>query len=198
MASETHQDAAAAFLQNYPLESRVRGEEIIAWAQTYANGLAPDLLIGDESKKLSAIRRHLNAGAASRAFAEAERFYIDVIDAKRKVFVVRKLADFVHDKATMAFGKSVSGALSPLDTSRKAIEDIKLDELDDDDREALQQRMNELTAIQTPLKRLFNDQTIERWVFRLEAKGYTKQQARNLVELLPTLQREMRILKATS
>jgi hypothetical protein len=198
MPSVRFEDAAATFLQTYPLGTKVRGEEIITWAEAHADGLKSDLLIDDDGKKLSALRRHLNAGAASRSFKEDERFVIDVSDAKRKVFVVRRLADYVHDKATAAFGKSVNGALSPLNGSIKAIEDIDLTDLDNDDRKALEQRMNELTTIQTPLKKLFNDQTIERWVFRLEAKGYSKQQARDLVELLPTLQREMKILRATT
>lgn len=199
MASiDKYTDAAAAFLQTYPIDTKVRGEEIITWAENHSDGLASDLLIDDSGKKLSALRRHLNAGAASRSFAETERYIVDVLDAKRRIFVIRKLADYVHDKATAAFGKSVSGALSPIETSRKAIEDIKQEELDDADREALQARMNELTAIQTPLKKLFNNQTIERWVFRLEAQGYTKEQARTLIEVLPTLQREMKLLKVTS
>lgn len=193
-----YEDAAAAFLQSYPLDALVRGEEILTWAQDHADGLANDLLIDDDSKKLSALRRHLNSGGASRSFAEDERFVIDVTDAKRKIFKVRKLADHVHDKATMAFGKSVTGALSPIKSSKRAIEDIKLDELDEPDRQALEARMNELTSLQTPLKKLFNNQTIERWVFRLEARGYTKEQARNLVELLPTLRREMKLIEATS
>jgi len=193
-----YEDAAASFLQQHPLESKVRGEDIITFARDHANGLASDLLVGDDSKKVSALRRHLNSGGASRSFAEEERFCIDVSDAKRKIFVVRKLADYVHDKATAAFGKSVHGALMPINNSKKAIEDIKLDELDEDQREALEARMNELTAIQVPLKKLFNDQTIKRWTFRLEQKGYSKEQARNLVELLPTLSKEMKLLKATS
>jgi energy-coupling factor transporter ATP-binding protein EcfA2 len=193
-----YEDAAAAFLQQFPLETKVRGEDIITFAKDHANGLANDLLIGDDSKKLSAVRRHLNSGGASRSFAEEERFYIDVSDAKRNIYVIRKLADHVHDKATMAFGKSVNGALSPINTSKRAIEDIKLEELDEADRNALEARMNELTALQTPLKKLFHSQTIERWVFRLEARGYSKEQARNLVELLPTLTQELKLIKATS
>jgi hypothetical protein len=193
-----YEDAAAAFLQQFPLDTKVRGEDIVTFAQDHANGLANDLLIGDDSKKLSAVRRHLNSGGASRSFAEEERFYIDVSDAKRKIYVIRKLADYVHDKATMAFGKSVNGALSPINTSKRAIEDIKLEELDGEERQALEARMNELTAIQVPLKKLFNDQTIKRWIFRLEQKGYSKEQARNLVELLPTLSKEMKLLKVTS
>src|SRR5262245_9377388 len=102
MAFVQYEDAAAAFLQEYPLGTKVRGEEIIAWSQDHADGLASDLLIGDDSKKLTALRRHLNSGAASRRFAEDERFVIDVSDAKRKVFVVRKLAEYVSGKAAQA------------------------------------------------------------------------------------------------
>jgi hypothetical protein len=88
-----YEDAAAAFLQAYPLGTRVHGEEIVAWAADHADGLASDLLLDNDGMKLNALRRHLNSGGASRRFAEAERFYIDVTDAKHKVFAIRRLVD---------------------------------------------------------------------------------------------------------
>jgi hypothetical protein len=193
-----YEDAAAAFLQVYPLGTKVRGEEIIAWATAHSDGLASDLLIDDDTKRLSALRRHLNTGASSRSFAEDERFVINISDAKRKIFTVQRLADHVHDKAAAAFDRSVTSAMSPLKASLKAVEDIKLDELDDEDRAELEARVDELTKLQTPLKSLFKAQTVERWVLRLEAKGYSRDQALNIVELLPTLRREMKLIESLS
>jgi len=198
MALVQLEDAAAAFLQDHPLGTKVRGEDIITWSQDHADGLASDLLIDDDGKKLSALRRHLNSGAASRRFAEEERFVIDVSDAKRKVFVVRKLAEHVADKAAVAHLKSANGAIAPYRTSMKAIDDIKLEELDQDLRKELEQHRSEMTVAFAPMKKLFYDQAIDRWILRLEADGYTKEQARALIQRLPTYQREMKILKATS
>jgi len=198
MALEQHKDAAAAFLQDYPLGTKVRGEEIIAWAQDHADGLASDLLIGDDGKKLSALRRHLNSGAASREFAEAERYVIDIEDAKRKVFVIRQLAEFIDRKSTVTFSKSVNGALAPIKASQRAIDDLKLDELDEDLRKSLEQHRKEQEAAFAPMKRFLNQQAIDRWVLRLEADGYTKDQALALMKRLPTYQQEMKILRATS
>jgi hypothetical protein len=197
MPSVKYEDAAAAFLQKYPLGTKVRGEDIIAWAETHANGLASDLLIDDDSKKLGALRRHLNTGAASRSFAEDERFVIDVNDAKRKVFTVCRLADYVHAKSEMAFTKSVSGALSPLKQSQKAIEDIKTEELEDAERIALENRMQELVSTMTPLRKVLNEASVNRYVLVLESNGYSKEQALNLVELLPQMQREIKLINST-
>jgi len=198
MALEQHKDAAAAFLQAYPLGTKVRGEEIIAWAHDHSDGLASDLLIGDEGKKLSALRRHLNSGAASREFVEAERYVIDIEDAKRKVFVVRNLAEFVNIRSAATFSKSVNGAIAPIKAQQKAIDDIKLEELDEDLRKELEQHKKEADVALAPIKKLFNQQAIDRWVLRLEADGYTKEQALALMKRLPTYQREMKILRATS
>jgi hypothetical protein len=89
-----YEDAARAFLKSFPAGSTVRGDELLTWAAEYANGLASDLLVGHPGKKLNSLRRHLNMGAASRAFAEADRFFIEVIESKKKVFKVRTLADY--------------------------------------------------------------------------------------------------------
>jgi len=199
MASFTKfEDTAASFLQAYPIGAKVRGEEILDWATQHANGLAADLAIDRDDKKLLAVRRHINSGAASRNFVEAERFYIDVEDAKRKTFAVIRLADHVQSKATAAFGKSVSAALSPIKSSIASIDDLKLDQLSDQDRKTLEERMTELIDILTPLKKVFHEKTIERWVLRLVARGYTKEQAHNLIELLPTLRRELKLIDQTT
>jgi hypothetical protein len=98
----------------------------------------------------------------------------------------------------MAFGKSVNGGISPLRSSLKAIEDIKKDELEPDQRAELERDYEETINMMTPLRKLLNSVAVDRWVLRLESKGYTKEQARNLVELIPMFQREMKILKQTS
>src|SRR5262249_41939211 len=83
---------AAAFLQSYPIGTTVQGDGIVAWARDHADGLiASDLLIDRPSLQLSALRRRLNMGGAS--VAEAERFWIDIVDSVRKVFAVRALRD---------------------------------------------------------------------------------------------------------
>lgn len=192
-----YEDAAAAFLQAYPLDTKVPGEEIIAWAEGHANGLASDLLIDNEGKKLSALLRHLRSGGASRSFKEDERFYVEVEDAKRSVFKVRRLADYVYDKSTVAFAKSVSGALSPLKQSQKAIDDIDKKNVSAQERLALETRVQELIDTMVPIRKTFHDGAVNRWVLRLEARGYTRTQAESILEILPTLQRELRLISKT-
>jgi|SRR5262252_8156361 len=193
-----YEDAAAAFLQKYRLGSKVYGDEIIAFAQNHANGLANDLLVGDKTKQMTAIRRHLNSGASSRSFAEDERYYIDVIDAKRKVFAVRKLADYVQNKATLAFSKSTKAALAPIQSSRREIDDLKLEELDEDQRKELETRTAEFTTLEVPLKKLYNEQAIERFVGRLLTNGQTREQALQLVKLLGMMTLEVKLIEMTS
>lgn len=193
-----YEDAAAAFLQQFPLGTKVSGEEIIVFAEEHRNGLTADLLIGGDGKKLSSLRRHLNAGGASRRFAEDERFYILTSDAKRKIFTVRRLADHVQSKASAVFSKTAKGALAPIKLSRKEIDDLKLEELDDDQRQELEAKRVEYTKLEVPLKKLLNATAIERWTDRLVSKGYSPQQATQLIKDMGSMQLEMKLIAMTS
>jgi hypothetical protein len=78
--------SAVAFLQSYPIGTTVQGDEIVAWARDHADGLiASDLLISHSAFQLSALRRHLNTGGTRCGF------FLEVVDNKRKIFVVRAL-----------------------------------------------------------------------------------------------------------
>lgn len=193
-----YEDAAAAFLQQYPPGTKVLGEDVIAFARDHANGLASDLLIGNDGKKLLAILRHLNAGGASRRFAEEERFRIVTIDAKRKIYTIRRLADHVQVKAMQVFGKSTKAALAPIASSRKEIDDLKLEELEQEQRQELETRKVEYTKLEVPLKKLYNEQAVERWVTRLVARGHTPEKAAQLIQDLGMMKLEMKLIELTS
>src|SRR5262245_57777551 len=192
------EDAAQAFLTVHPIGTVVTPDRLLKWAAEHGNGLATDLLIDDPGKKLSALRRHLNHGAASRNVAEEKRFYLDLEDAKRRTVRVERLSDHVNRQAEDAFGRSVTGALTPLKRSERAISDIKVEELDETERQALEEQAEALIRTMQPLRMLLSEQVSNRWVAKLEAKGYTKEQAKSLIEVLPTLQKYQKLLKATA
>jgi hypothetical protein len=193
-----YEDSAQAFLQAYPVGSVVTADAMLTWATHYGNGLAMDLLLDDPGKKLSAIRRHLNQGASSRNLAEEKRFYLIIEDPRRKTVRVERLAAHVNRQAEEAFGKSVTGALNPLRQSERAISDIKTEELEADEQQALEEQAEALIKTMQPLRMLFSEQVQTRWVAKLEAKGFTPDQARSLAEFLPTLQKYQKLLKVTT
>lgn len=197
VSSALYENAAVTFRQTYPIGTTVRGEEIIAFAQYHSNGLASDLLIEHPGKKLSAIRRHLNAGGSSRSFAETDRFVVSTVDAKREIYEVISFAEHARRQGDLAFGKSINGALSPLRQTQRVINDVKLEELDEAQRTAFETLMEETIETLVPVAKVLGEQAVTRWVHRLEARGYTELQARNLVEVLPELQREIRQIKKT-
>ncbi len=197
-ALSKYEDAAAAFIVAHPAGTPVGPDRLVNWAAGHANGLQTDLLIGDPDKRVSALRRHLNNGGASRNLTEDQRFYIVVEDAKRKMMRVQSLADRAKEQADQAFGKSVIGAITPIKRSQKAIDDIKLEELTNDKRHELEDMLKELVETAAPLRTLLSAQVINHWSKKLEAKGYTRQQARDMIEHAPFLLQASKLLKATA
>jgi hypothetical protein len=183
MSIAKYEDAAQAFLQAHPVGSTVRADQIITWAHDHADGLASDLLVDDTSKKLSALRRHLNTGATSLNLAETDRFYLDVTDAKRGLFIVREYAEYVERKAEGSFGKAVKGALAPFRQSAKAYASVKLEALDDDRRAQIEAKIKENADTYIPFQKVCSEQVVGVATRKLMAKGCTKEQARIMIEM---------------
>src|SRR5262249_13508392 len=108
-----YETVAQSFLDAHPLGQMVTATSLLEWANSHGDGLRADLALDDPGKQINAIKRHLNEGGASPNISEDRRYYVDVEDPKRKTFVVRPYAEYVKDQAISAFGKSVTGALSP-------------------------------------------------------------------------------------
>lgn len=197
-ALSKYEDAAAAFRQVHPIGSIVTADRMLAWAETHANGLASDLLIADPSKKLATLRRHLNDGGGSRNLPETDRFYLAMEDSKRKTVIVRSLREYVSEQADQALDKSVVGAMKPIKRSQKAIDDIKVEELESEDREQLERQLQELVETAVPLRRVFSETVINHWVGKLEAKGHSREAATHMIELMPTMSRLQKLLRLTS
>jgi hypothetical protein len=194
-----YEDAAKAFLKKHPLGSVVTPEKVLDWAEKFGDGLASDMLVSDPSKKISALRRHLNDGAASRNLAEANRFHLAIEDAKRKTMRVVSLADHVKQQADQAIDKSIVGALSPINRSQKAIDDIKLEEVENEElRQELERQLAEMVEAAVPLKRVLSQQLQNHWIGKLEAKGLSRQEAQRLIEMAPTVSRLGRLMRYTA
>jgi len=194
-ALSKYEDAAKAFLDDHPIGTIVRAEKMLEWAAEKGNGLASDLLIDDANKRVSAIRRHLNSGGSSRNFSEASRFIVEVEDAKRKTFRVRRLFDYVGAQADVAFNKAAKGALAPLKRSKRALEDIKSEELDDDEQKAWEAWTLDITESVRPFGQLISDRVYQRAIKRLEAKGFTKEHARLWLDIVPQLAADVKLIK---
>ena len=177
-----YEPAAEAFLDSFPIGTIVGGEEILGFAEQHSDGLASDLLIGDPGKRLSTLRRHLNSGAASRAFSEDKRFIIDVEDAKNKVYIVRKLAAYVTENAKDGVDKSVLGAIAPLNSRMRGLDNIKKEELTDDERSALETEMRELLDFQQQVKPVLTAEITAHYTRQLTAQGMSETEARRMLQ----------------
>lgn len=189
VALSKYEDAATAFLKAHPIGTTVTPDRMVSWATEHADGLDTDLLIGDPDKRLSALRRHLNNGASSRNLPEEKRFYLVIEDAKRKTMLVQSLVERTKEQADIAFDKSLRGAMSPITQSQRAIEDHKLEELSSEDREELEAILSELVESQQPLRNVLSQRNIDVYAKKLIAKGYSQQQAGDLLELMPSFSR---------
>ena len=181
IAFSRYEAPAKAFVGQFPMGTIVAADELIDWAADHKDGLASDLLIDDPGKQYTALRRHLNHGGASRGLPQDKRFYLAVEDAKRKTIVVQGLTERVSEQALAACSKSARGALSPYEQSARALEDTKLDELSDEQREQVESLLQEMTESQVPLRRLIGEQMHDCLIKRLMAQGQTLDGARAII-----------------
>jgi hypothetical protein len=74
-----------------------------------------------------------------------------------------------------------------------------LEELDNQGRADLEAKLEEIVEVMgmiTPVKKVLGQRAVNRWVERLEAKGFTATAARSIVELVPHFQRAIKLMKA--
>jgi hypothetical protein len=114
-----YEDLALPFLTLHPLNSLVTANKLVAFVGDLKNGhiIKADLAITDPGKRLTAIRRHLNMGAASPSLPESSRFVLVLEDPKQRSFMVQPFANVVEDTAKGTLMKSVSGAMTPIKRS---------------------------------------------------------------------------------
>jgi hypothetical protein len=185
-----YEDAALAFLKDHAIGSIVTADRLVNWAQVTdgeAAVLKSDLLVDDPAKRLSALRRHLNLGGASRNLDESQRFCLVIEDAKRKTMSVRSLQEHVRDQNDDAFAKSVRGAVSPVKRQQRALDDIKLEEVSPEVREDIEAKLRAFVDYYTPLRKFLSEAVINREVQRLMAKGNSEATARMMLEMAPSL-----------
>ena len=200
MQTSQYEAIAEAFLADHPVGTIVTSTALQGWIEKHPDGAAikPDLAIPDPGKRLAALKRHLNAGGQSDALPEARRFQLQTDDPKRRTMVVRSHADIAKEKATGAIGKSVLGALNPLKSSARAVEAVKLDELSDDERAAIQSAHENVLAMEKAVKPVLAAQVDSIWVTEMKRRGIPDDQARKIREALPVMTRMQKLLRATA
>lgn len=200
MQVSKYEDISQSFLDAHPVGTVVTGSTLQSWVAEHADGVAlkPDLNIADPGKRINALRRHLNNGGASDSFAEDRRFVLQIEDAKRKTYVVRSYADAMEDQATGAIDRSIVGALTPLKRSQKAINAVKLDELPEIQRQAMEMARENLAAMEKAVKPTYQAEVDRIWVARLARDGYSAEEARNILKLIPQIQKMQKLLRATA
>lgn len=182
LALSQWEGTAQAFLTQFPLGTIVGGDEVLAFAEDHENGLAADLLIGDPAKRLNTIKRHINHGAASRNFSEAERFILAVEDVKHKTFLVQKFSEYYTEFAKDGIDKSVSGAMSPLNSRIRGLESVKKEELPAEEQEAMEKEMQELVGFQQSAKPFLSAQVTAHYIRQLTAGGMSEEEATRMLQ----------------
>jgi hypothetical protein len=200
MQVSQYEEIAQSFLNEHPVGTTVSGSALQKWVAEHADGAAlkPDLGINDPGKRINAIRRHLNNGGSSDSYAEDRRFTLQVEDAKRKTYIVRSCADVAKDQADGALFKSASGALSPLKRSQKAINNIKLDELPEIERQAMEMARENLDAMEKAVKPTYAQEVGRIWEAKLAQLGIPADQAKKIREALPQVTKLQKLLRATA
>jgi hypothetical protein len=200
MQASQYENIAQSLLDEYAVGSSITGAALQKWVADHPDGAAikSDLDIADPKKRINTLRRHINNGAASDNFAEDRRFFLDVEDAKRQVFVVRSLADQVLDIAKSALDKSYYGAINPLKRSQKAINAVKLDELPEIEREAMERARDNVAAIEKAVKPTFAAEVDRIWIAEMGRRGIPEDQARKIRAALPEVTRLQKLLRATA
>lgn len=184
-----YENVAQDFLKEFPIGTDLTAERLLKWLEQKANGhiIGSDLSIEDPRRKLSAVRRHLNEGARSQNVAEDHRFVLQVTDAKRGRFAVVSYMQHAHMTAAQAFLRSAGGAMAPIKGAYGILEDIKVEELSDDEKQQVDRDRKNLEALKEPLQKMYNDEADRRMVGALVDRGQTEQQARLLLESMSTL-----------
>jgi hypothetical protein len=194
------EDVWQALLRQYPMGTIVHGEELIDFVEELPNGHAikDDLLVADPGKQVSAIRRHFNHGGSSRNLSELERGVLEVVDAKRKTFRVITLASHTIGNTDGTFIKSGFGAINPIKRQMSAMQDIKKEELSDEQRTELERDLDFTANAFVPLAKIVHATTINRAVNVLVSKGVPEANASVLLELQGMMTQYGRLLKAST
>ncbi len=189
MQVSQYEDLAQNFLAAHPLGSVLSAAALQDWVTEKANGstIAADLAIDDPAKRLTALRRHLNDGARSSNMAEEQRFVIQIEDAKAKTYIVRPLAAIAQEQADNAIGKSVVGALSPLKSSKRAIDAVKLDELPEIERKALEMARENVAAMEAAIKPTLQQEVNRIWIAEMGRRGIPAEHALKIRDALPAV-----------
>jgi hypothetical protein len=200
MQTSRYEDIAQSFLNDHPIGTPLTGERLLSWIEEKANGhvIGGDLTIEEPRKKLSTLRRHLNEGARTQNVAENRRFIITVEDAKRLKFVVVGYAQHVHEQAGQAFVRSAGGALAPINSALKALDDIKIDELPEDRQREVEKDRQGLETIKEPVRRAYVEEADRRMVTALIDRGQSPEQARTLLASMQTLEPYQKLLRKLS
>ena len=195
-----YESIAQSFLDEHPVGTLVTSSRLLKWVADHPDGAAikPDLDIDEPGKRLTTLRRHLNDGGRSDAMAEERRFQLQVDDVKRKTFLVRSHADVAKEQATGAIGKSIIGALTPLKRGSNAIDAVKLDELPDIERQAMETAKENVAAMARAVKPTLNQEVDRIWVADMARRGIPADIARKVREALPTMTHIQKLLKATT
>jgi hypothetical protein len=191
-STDKYLPAAHAFQKAYPIGSKLDTRELNRFAQQHENGLAADLLIGDPKKVTSALLRHLNLGAGHPDLADQYR--IEVTDKDYGRLSVISLVEHVNRNAKMAVYDSSSAAMRSLDRNLKAIERLNCDDLDAEMAAEIELRRKEVEATAATQRKASVTILTDLFVLRLVHQGRSEADARALINALPSLSRELKLL----
>lgn len=193
-----HEEIGQEFLVDHPIGTIVSAGSMQTWVKEHANGsmIGDDLHISDPARRIAALRRHLNDGGASSNLDQENRFVLEIEDARAKTFVVRRHSDVAHAKATDAIGKSVMQAMSPLRAGERAVDAVKLDELPDIERKALEMARENVAAMKAAIRPTFEQEVDRIWIAEMARRGIPAEIAYKVREALPNLNKVQKLLRA--
>ena len=192
-----YEDLIPDFLVSYPIGSNVTGNNLVKFVENDVpdnHRIKRDL---DEENPLARIKRHLAHGARSGNLPEAQRFVFVTVDAKRQLYRIEALHDHANALASAALLTSVTASMKPFKAVSNEINTIKIDELTDEQRRAIETASALNERRRQPVAAVYLTQIKTEWRDTMKTLGIDAATADRLLTGLPQYQAFTKMLAAT-
>lgn len=196
--SDKFVDIPPLFLPKYPFGSNLTGGQMLAFIRedTPADHPIRAALIHD--RPVTRAKTLLSAACYAADTPQPMRFTIETVDAKRSLFTVVAQFDTATTMATESLFNSVTAAMRPYRAAFNEIDVVKVDELTDEQRRALEAQRKLVESRAAPLRQVYQTQIKSEWREAMKALGIDAAVADRLLNTLPEFQRYQKMLTVTS
>lgn len=166
--------------------------------ETGNNPFAAALAEPDPAARLRKIRNGLNEGWRVGGLPEDKRAILEIEDSKLKTYFVQPWASMAIERAASAIGQSVKGGLSPTIRAEKIYSSVAIDELSDEDRAELEDRIQNVREMNAAIKPVYAAQVRRIATAEWRKLGLTDEQAAKALRGLPIMTQLQKLIDMTT